>query len=212
MAGRAVVEIGGRRAGAGLRAVAGIFEAEAAAYDGAVDGGVRTSGSWLQGEMRRQSRTAGLGRVSNSWKVRFYGGDRRGGAAGSGRARAAWAYTKASRIMKLAETGGTVRARQGRFLAIPTKNVPRRQGRRADVEKTIGRILSRNKSSKREQFKIVPPRGSRPGLVIQATRRQSKILFFLVRQTRHRKKIDFAGASRRAADRLPGEILERLPR
>lgn len=186
-----------RGAGAAAATVSGILEREAVAFDAAVEGSVKANARELQQDMRRQARANGLGRLAGSWRLRTYE---------SGRQTAGFVYSRAKTIMQLAETGGTLRAKRGKYLAIPTKAA----GRTAAAGGGRRRKRPEDFRGKRG-IRIVPPAGRRPGLIIRETRTRSTVLFLLVRQTKHRKRLDFAGASVRAADRVATGVVERMP-
>jgi hypothetical protein len=82
---------------------------------------IAETGSWLQGELRQQVDAAGLGRgVARAWRLRLYR-NRDGNAA--------LVYSKTPNIVHAFEFGVTIRARSGRYLAIPT-GFNRKGGRR----------------------------------------------------------------------------------
>lgn len=153
----------------------------------------------LKDDLRGQLRRAGLRRLVGTWQNRF----RRAAIRTIARV-----FSKAPHIIGLAETGGTVRPRRGRFLVIPTKAAGRKPGRRGGRQRKTLRDFADARN-----VRLIFPRGRRGGgIVVRQTRSRSTILFFLVRQARHRKRIDVAGAARKAHDEAPVRIVRHMPR
>lgn len=77
----------------------------------------------LKASLRHDIVTAGLGaRLSRTWRAQIY--DRSGvGVTG-------FIYSRAPEIIEAFDQGMVIHARQGRYLAIPTENVPKRINRR----------------------------------------------------------------------------------
>jgi hypothetical protein len=93
----------------------------------AIRKGLREAGKGLQADLKRDAKGAGLGKLGNVWKVRVYQG--RGGPTDS----FAFVYPKGGERTRGAiwalDTGTTVRAKNGRYLTIPT-NFNRKGGKR----------------------------------------------------------------------------------
>lgn len=69
----------------------------------------------------RRDTSAALGqRVANAWRDNFYPNENRGPAKA-----ADLVFTKAPKIVDAFDVGAMLRAKHGRLMAIPTKNVPR---------------------------------------------------------------------------------------
>jgi hypothetical protein len=101
-----------------------VVAAEWRAAGRAIRAGLGEAGKGLRGGLRADARRAGLGRLGRVWRSRVFRGRR--GPAGS----MALVYPKAGRRAREAlwafEHGATIRARRGRYLAIPTGfNKPR---------------------------------------------------------------------------------------
>jgi hypothetical protein len=103
-----------------------ILEQEVRAGERAVTRGVRAETERLKGELRQQvvSAFGARGRgIANAWRARMFP------QAGESLGAAGIVWTKVPSIVDAFERGATIRARGGRFLAIPTGfNAP--QGRR----------------------------------------------------------------------------------
>src|SRR5919106_1317214 len=122
----------GDKAGSGIRGSAAHphslqadLQAELRAIEQAVASGTRDAGRSLKTELRRQVASAGLGqRLANSWRDKHYPNQKLDAAS--------LVYTKAPQIISAFDEGAVIRSRRGRFLAIPTKNAPRKgtDGRR----------------------------------------------------------------------------------
>jgi len=179
-------------------ALAAIVREERAAMGAAIRKGVERQAIWLQAEMRRQVSAGGWkGNVQglrNAWRYRIYENADPAKAAG-------FVYSKAPRIMRAAEEGGTARAKGGKYLIIPLPGARRSRGGTPKLANFIG------------QKGVAIVRGRRGRLyVVKRTRTRTTFLFLLVRQVTHRKRIDFAGAASRAVEMLPAAIAAAWPK
>jgi hypothetical protein len=96
------------------------MQAELRAIERAVAIGARDAGRGLRTELRRQVTSAGLGQLlARTWRDRHYPNQNLEAAS--------LVYTKASQIIRAFDEGAVIRSRHGRFLAIPTEEVRRRQ-------------------------------------------------------------------------------------
>lgn len=102
-----------------------IMAAEVKAAEQAVTSGVRQATDGLKLELRSQVTNAGLGdRLSKTWRGEVYPkGQQSVNAAG-------YVWSKAPQIISAFAEGVTIRSKHGRFLAIPTQYVIRRQNKR----------------------------------------------------------------------------------
>lgn len=183
----------------GVRGMRQIGERELRDLGRATERGLVEGGAELKETLRGQLRRTGMRKLAGTWQQR----SRRAGVRSISRV-----FSKAPHIVGLAETGGTVRPRRGRFLVIPTKAAGRKPGRRGGRARKELRDFADAKN-----VRLIFPRGRRGGgLVVRQTRTRSTILFFLVRQARHRKRIDVAGAARKAHDEAPLRIIRNMPR
>jgi hypothetical protein len=102
-----------------------MMAAEVKAAEKAVSGGVRQATDGLKNELRGQVTGAGLGeRLAKSWRGELYP---KGGMSINA---AGFVYTKAPQIIGAFAYGVTIRGKGGRFLAIPTPYVTRRQNKK----------------------------------------------------------------------------------
>jgi hypothetical protein len=103
-----------------------MMAAEVKAAERAVSGGVRQATDGLKNELRGQVTGAGLGeRLAKSWRGDLYP---KGGMSINA---AGFVYTKAPQIIGAFAYGTTIRSKRGRFLAIPTQYVTRRENKRS---------------------------------------------------------------------------------
>jgi hypothetical protein len=87
---------------------------------------VRQATDGLKNELRGQVTGAGLGeRLAKSWRGDLYP---KGGMSIN---TAGFIYTKAPQIIGAFAYGVTIRSKQGRFLAIPTQYVTRRENKKS---------------------------------------------------------------------------------
>jgi hypothetical protein len=160
--------------------------------------GVAEAAAQLETELRSQVVAAGLGsRLAGSWQGRVYPAAN-GTVAGE-------VTTSAPLILTAFTEGATILARHGRWLAIPTAEVPQGQKRRfltpAEVEARAGRPL-----------RFIQPPGHRTAFLVldpppRSRNARPQLLFILVPQVTLRKRLDLAGALARAEAALP-DLLE----
>lgn len=95
------------------------MKAELRAIERAVASGTKDAGRGLKAGLRRQVIDAGLGqRLANTWRDKHYPNEKLDAAS--------LIYSKAPQIIRAFDEGAQIRAKRGRFLAIPTENAPRR--------------------------------------------------------------------------------------
>jgi len=181
--------------------------------------GTRDAGCGLKTKLRRQVTGAGLGqRLARTWRDRHY--DNRGLDAAS------LVYTKAPQIIRAFDEGAVVRAKRGRFLAIPTENAPRRGvgGRRISpstfpehrfgplrfVPRPSGpsllvvdgvRASFSRKTGELRGFRRASDRARRTGAGLTTV-----VMFVLVPQVKLPKRLNVARAAERWSGRLPGLV------
>lgn len=190
-----------------------------------VTNGVRLGTNALKETLRDQVRRAGFGRrLSLTWRAKtFPKGKPSLGAAGL-------VFSKATVIIRAFSEGATIRARKGRFLAVPTPAAPKKgkDGKRLRPsnfpEERLGRL------------RFVPRRGGLALLVVDNVRasfsRQTgalrgfrkasarslrtgaglttAVMFVLVPQIKLPKRLNPLRAAKKARDRLPARILAQL--
>ena len=196
-----------------------IMEAEVKAAEQAVSGGLREGTDGLKNELRGQVTGAGLGeRLAKSWRGELY--PRSGRSLNA----AGFVYTKAPEIIETFAHGATIRSKGGRFLAIPTKYVIRRENKKitpADFEEA-GIPL-----------RYIPPQGARKvgllgvddfritskGKARAASDRMRKtgrnlatvVMFILIPQATIKKRFDIDSVAQKWLDRLPQLVLGHWP-
>jgi hypothetical protein len=206
-----------------IRSVQADMEAELRHVERAVASGTREAGRGLKAELRRQVASAGLGqRLANSWRDRHYPNQRLDAAS--------LIYTKAPQIIRAFDEGAVIRAKRGRFLAIPTENAPRKgiDGRRISPhtfpEHRFGplRFVTRpsgtallvadglrasfsRKSGELRGFRRATDRARRSGQGLTTV-----VMFLLVPQVKLSKRLDVAGAAERWSAQLPALIDQQL--
>jgi hypothetical protein len=189
----------------------------------AVATGTRDAGRGLKTELRRQVSSAGLGqRLANSWRDKHYPNQRLDAAT--------LVYTKAPQIIRAFDEGGVIRSRQGRFLAIPTANAPRKG---TDGKRITPSTFPEHRFG---PLRFVPRRSGPSLLVVDGLRgsvsrktgqlrgfrratdraRQSGaglttvVMFLLVPQVKLPKRLDVARAAERWSAQLPELIEQQL--
>jgi len=194
-----VVSGGPGRRGVGVaRAVKKIIDREIADLDAATEKGVKATGKTLNDRLRGETRRAGLKKLAGTWRLNKYQ---------SGFKTAAFVYSKAQAIMELADKGGTVRPKRTKYLAIWLPAAGRTAGsgggRRS---KTPADFIGK------KNIHFIPPRGKSPARLVRVTKSRVTLLFFLVKQTRHHKRINIAAAARAANENLAPNILKEMRR
>lgn len=206
--------------------LAKILEAERKAGEVAVTAAVRTAGTGLKLELRRQVVSAGLGeRLANAWQQSNYP------AGGASLGAAALVRSKAPTIFAAFNAGAVIRRNGGRWLAIPTANVPRMPGARGGGKRMSPVDVEAHFNA---ELRFVEPRGGKRSALlvldqvtlsisrktgkVRGVRRATKgrpargkvsvVMFVLVPQVRLRKRLDVEAAGQRWLDRLPSMILE----
>jgi hypothetical protein len=199
------------------------MQAELRDIERAVATGTREAGRGLRTELRRQVASAALGqRLANSWRDKHYPNQKLDAAG--------LVYTKAPQIVRAFDEGAIVRSKRGRFLAIPTENVPRKgtDGKRISPrtfpEHRFGplRLVPRpsgpsllvvdglrasfsRKSGELRGFRRATGRARRSGQGLTTV-----VMFVLVAQVKLRKLLDVAQAAERWSAQLPALIEQQL--
>ena len=171
----------------------------------AVVAGVSKRTEALKITLRKQITRARLGgRLAKAWRGRVYEND--------GIDAAGFVWSKAPKIMLAFEEGMTIRARNRRWLAIPTEHAPRR-GRSAGRRSSMSKRISPSSYVWRDRLRFVSV-NPRLALLVEHRkgRRKSLVMFILVRQVKLRKRLDVKGAGEAAADALPRDILAAFER
>jgi len=176
--------------------------------------GVEKATNSLKSRLRSRVQQAGLGsRLAKTWQSKFYPDE--------GLNAAGLVFSKAEQIIQAHTQGTVIRARNGRFLAIPTPEAVRlaqhKVGRRT-------KLTPRNWPSNLSKLRYVPrPRGphllviddvkfTKAGRLTKAKRTKTGklsrgtttvVMFFLVRQIRLKKRLDPQRDFRRVEALLP---------
>jgi hypothetical protein len=196
-----------------------IMAQEIKSAEKAVSQGIQQATDGLKTELRGQITGAGLGdRLSKSWRSQIYP---KGGMSVNA---AGFVYNKAPEIISAFDKGVTIRSKNGRFLAIPTQYVIRRNNKKmtpADFEQA-GIPL-----------RYIPPQGSRRvGLLVvdnfritskgkakAASNRALKtgrglatvVMFILVPEARLKKRFDIDSVAKKWIDKLPSLVIASWP-
>lgn len=194
------------------------MDRDVAMAERAVRGGVNDATLALKTTLRSQVTAVGLGqRLANTWRSNVKPKEASLTADGM-------VWTKAAYIMRAHAFGAVIRARNGRFLAIPTREAGVRTGGR-------GAKVTPESWQRRTGRKLifVPASGSRPALLITDaatgtfTRKgaartsraasprapSSVVIFILLPQVRIRKKLNVEGAANAAVASIPKYIASR---
>jgi len=196
-----------------------MMTAEVKAAEKAVGSGVRLATDGLKNELRGQVTGAGLGdRLAKTWRGDLYP---KGGMSMNA---AGFVYTKAPEIIGAFAYGTTIRSKRGRFLAIPTQYVTRRENRK---------LTPADFAEAGIPLRYVPPKGARRvGLLVAddfritskgksrvASDRAKKtgrglttvVMFILVPQTTLKKRFDIDSVAKKWIDRLPSLVTASWP-
>ncbi len=206
-----------------------VLASEARVAEAAVTAAVRKAGESLKSELRAQVAGAGLGRrLAHAVRCNVYP------ERGESLRTAAWVFARpgkggrsgAADIITAFEEGTLIRRSGGRYLAIPTENVPL---------KGVGRRMTPNDMQSGTKFggfgrdlEVVPT--NRPGVLLlvlpvvratndrtlrPATGRRVKAgrniewvpMFILVRQVQMPQLLDWRGPAESWANRLPDQVV-----
>jgi hypothetical protein len=184
----------------------------------AVSRGVKQATDGLKQELRGQITGAGLGnRLAQSWRGEIYP---KGGMSVNA---AGFVYTKAPEIIGAFATGVTIKNKRGRFLAIPTKYVIRREGRRvtpADFDEAgiplryvppqgsrkIGLLVVDNfRITKKGKARAASARGIKTGRVATV------VMFLLIPEAHIKKRFDIDSVAKKWIDQLPELVVAAWP-
>ena len=196
-----------------------MMAAEVKAAEQAVSSGVKQATDGLKNELRGQVTGAGLGeRLAKSWRGDLYP---KGGMSINA---AGFIYTKAPEIIGAFAYGTTIRSKRGRFLAIPTQYVTRRENKKLSPADFAEAGIP---------LRYVPPKGTRRVglLVVDDFRVTSKgkarvvsdrakktgrglttvVMFILVPQAQLKKRFDIDSVAQKWIDRLPKLVVGSWP-
>ncbi|OYD82500.1 DUF6441 family protein [Azospirillum brasilense] len=184
---------------------------------------VRSVSEQLQAELRAQVRSAGLGvGLEKAWRLDLYPKSGRKTLRPAG-----LIYSKATRLHDAFDAGESVRAKGGKWLAIPLEaakqaGLDRRKPRPGATRTGPVPAKWSNVEAAEKRFgplRFVPIGGGGRALLVAdgkargdtlarggAGRATSIPLFLLVRQTRGRKLLDISGAAERAQARLVANL------
>ncbi len=184
----------------------------------AVSRGVKQATDGLKEDLRQQVTGAGLGnRLAKSWRGEIYP---KGGMSVNA---AGFVYNKAPEIIGAFATGVTIKNKRGRFLAIPTKYVIRREGRRVtpvDFEEAgiplryvppqgkrkIGLLVVDNfRITKKGKARAASARGIKTGRVATV------VMFLLIPQVTLKKRFDIDSVAKKWIDQLPELVVAAWP-
>lgn len=178
--------------------------------------------SGLKTDLRQQVTGAGLGqRLARTWRGKRFPEHRPSMNS------AAYVWSKAPDIIDGFERGPTIRTvNGGKYLAIPTANVPKRrrgQGGHGShmspeqVETAFNQDLKFAKAGNGRLIayvEVVAARNKRGyraptmGRIARGRRPAAVVMFVLVPEVHMRKRLDIDGAATRWADRVPGIIAQ----
>ena len=199
------------------------MKAELRAIERAVASGTKDAGRGLKTGLRRQVTSAGLGqRLANSWRDKHYPNEKIDAAS--------VIYSKAPQIIRAFDEGAQIRAKRGRFLAIPTENAPRRGTDRRRIspsnfpEHRFGplRLVTRRngpsllvvdgvrasfsrKTGGLRGFRKASDRAQRTGRGLTTV-----VMFVLVPQVKLEKRLDVRREAERWSAKIPVLIDQRL--
>ncbi len=194
---------------------------EIAAAETAITAGVKDVTSGVQGELRQQVSSAGLGQaVANAWRSKYYPGRKSLMAAG-------YIYTKAPNIIYAFDYGVTIESNKGFFLAIPTPSAPKRgtDGKRINPsnfpETSTGRLRFVYRPGAISLLVVddLRARGGKRGGFSRASDSAiakqrgvaTVVMFFLVPQVSMKKKLDMEGVAAKWEGSLGDRILANWP-
>ena len=169
----------------------------------AVKAGVGKRTGILKTDLRGQVTRARLGgRLAKTWRGQVYEND--------GINAAGFVWSKAPKIVRAFDEGAIIRAKSGRWLAIPTEHAPRR-GTSVGGRSSMTRRISPKSYVRRDRLRFVPV-NPRLALLVERRRGKSLVMFILVKQVKLKKRLDVKSAGEAAVNALPRDILEAFER
>ncbi|MFH1157607.1 MAG: DUF6441 family protein [Pseudomonadota bacterium] len=196
-----------------------IMAQELKAAEKAVSQGITQATEGLKAELRGQVTGAGLGdRLAKSWRGEVYP---RGGLSINA---AGFVYTKAPEIIGAFAKGAAIRSKQGRFLAIPTQFVIRRNNKKltpADFgeagiplryvppqgARRVGLLVVDNfRVTKKGKAKVASNRALKTGRGLATV-----VMFILVPEVRLKKRFDIDSVAKKWIGKLPSLVVASWP-
>lgn len=198
------------------------MEREISATKRAVHGGVKLGTDGLKQELRKQVTDAGLGqRLANTWRSEVYP------KQPVSLRPAGYVKSKAPDIMRAFGEGAVIRAFKKRWLAVPTKDAPKRGkdgkkltplnfpehrlGKLVLVERTSGpsflivKDVRKSFSQKTGEFRGFKKASA--SAIAKGNAEKFAVMFILLDQVTLAKRLDIATAGNRWVNRLP-ELIE----
>jgi hypothetical protein len=171
----------------------------------AVIGGIGKRTGILKTDLREQVRRARRGgRLAKAWRGRVYENE--------GINAAGFVWSKAPKIIRAFDEGVVIRAKNGRWLAIPTEHAPKR-GMSAGGRSSMSKRISPKSYVWRDRLRFVP---INPRLALLVENKQkgkkTKVMFILVKQVKLKKRLDVKAAGDQAITALPRDILDAFQR
>lgn len=201
-----------------------IMTGEVKAAEDAVTAAMKIAGDGLKTELRAQITGAGMGaRLANTWRSRVYPTGRRSISA------AALVFSKAPKLIDAFNRGALIKSPRGFWLAIPTKNAPKRGvgGKRISPStwptaaygplRFVPAVRGIGRAGKEALLVVDGLRartGKRGGYAKASQKARSAghtatvVMFILVPQARLRKRLDIEGAALRWQLRLDELIVQ----
>ena len=169
-----------------------------------------TEGIWdltdqMKADLRAQVISAGLGnRLAKTWQAVVYPKRQKSISC------AGVVFSRAPKLITVFNDGALIKSSKGRWLAIPTENAPK-QG--------IGHDQRINPSNFPEhrygKLRYVYVQSNLSLLVVDTKSKRkpaTKVMFWLVPQVRHRKRLDIQAVMNKYDNRLAQVILDHWPR
>lgn len=156
--------------------------------------GVKETGFALMSSLRKQMRMAGLQRLQKTWRKKDY--------KNKGYDAATLVYSKVPEIITAFDKGLLIRARNKKWLAIPTKQAPRPLGRKQ--KRTPERLFNDYKLD----FRFIERTSNTALLVAKNSKGKDVIMFTLIKQVKMPKRLDIDRSVRKWVGKAP-EMIER---
>ena len=203
------------------------FKREERETEKALYSAMREASTGARKEWRAQIVQAGLGnKLTRSVRSRAYKNE--------GLSPAAVVWSKAYKIMRAFDKGTIIRAKKSRFLAIPTKNAPKKGMSMASGAFTAKISPANFPEHKYGKLNFVPAHGSRPAMLVVYNARRSHsrkhkgryrvvkasdaakrkgnahtvVMFILIPQARIKKRLDIERVANRWLARFPSLVKE----
>lgn len=187
-----------------------IIKEEKTKLEKAITVSIKKAGTYLRNELRRQVRSARLGKgLEKAWQVNVYPNRGRSMSA------SALVFSKSVRLHNVFEDGATIKANNASWLVIPLEFA---------ISKGWDKNMSKSKGSQPRKWSAIDaaesyfgnlsfvPYSSSRALLCGKQGKQNVAVFLLVKSVTIKKKLDIDPVAEKWNDKIPDYIISELSR